>query len=118
MSQFRDFELQEFGPSATDPQILARAVKKHQIGDVVAQIALTIVLMLAICAVTFVLSLDRAAAASLGPMEGVAVSTSLSLSFTAILTLFGCAAAMLLVPQRKLKAIPVRVRARRTIRRD
>ncbi|WP_029002931.1 hypothetical protein [Azorhizobium doebereinerae] len=114
MSEFRDFELQHLGPSAADPQLLARAVKKHQIGDVVAQIALTIVLMLAICAVTFVLSLDRAAAASLEPLEGTAVSTSL----TAFVTLFGLAAAFLLVPQRKLKPIPVRVRARRTLRRD
>ncbi|MGU3493308.1 hypothetical protein ACLBXM_04625 [Xanthobacteraceae bacterium A53D] len=110
MSELRDFELQQFGPSAADPQILARAVKKHQIGDVFAQVALTIVLMLAICAVTFVLSIDRASAAGLETLEGTAVSTT----FTAFITMFGLAAAALFfVPQRKLKPVPVRVRSRR-----
>lgn len=114
MSQRHAFELQELGPSAADPQVLARAVKKHQIGGVVAQIALTIVLMLAICAVTLVLSLDRAAAASLETTEGTAVS----MSMTAVFTVFGLAAAFLLLPRREPKPVPVRIKARRTFRRD
>ncbi|WP_133865460.1 MULTISPECIES: hypothetical protein [Azorhizobium] len=114
MSQRHAFELQELGPSAADPQVLARAVKKHQIGGVVAQIALTIVLMLAICAVTLVLSLDRAAAASLETTEGTAVS----MSMTAVFTVFGLAAAFLLLPRREPKPVPVRIKARRTLRRD
>jgi len=50
--------------SHADPEVLARAVRAHKIGDAVAQAALTFALMLAIGAVAFVLSADHAAAAS------------------------------------------------------
>ncbi len=111
MSEFRDFELQQFGPSVADPQMLARAVKKHKLGDAMAQIAITIVLMLAICAVTFVLSMDRAAAAGLHDPEGIVVSTSL----IAILALAAAAGAALLAQMRRSRPVlvPVRVRTRR-----
>lgn len=51
--------------SHADPEVLARAVRAHKIGDALAQAALTFALMLAIGAVAFVLSADHAAAASL-----------------------------------------------------
>lgn len=51
--------------SAADPEVLARAVRAHKVGDAFAQAALTLALMLAIGAVAFVLSAERAAAASL-----------------------------------------------------
>lgn len=65
MSDFRDFAMLRVGASPADPEALARAVRKHKTGDVMAQAALTLALMLAICAVTFVLSVDRASAMSL-----------------------------------------------------
>ncbi len=65
MSDFRDFAMLRVGASPSDPEALARAVRKHKTGDVMAQAGLTLALMLAICAVTFVLSVDRASAMSL-----------------------------------------------------
>ena len=75
MSNHGDMELRHLtiGPldmpagsaSHADPEVLARAVRAHKIGDAMAQAALTFALMLAIGAVAFVLSADHAAAASL-----------------------------------------------------
>ncbi|MFG1462046.1 hypothetical protein V5F77_04020, partial [Xanthobacter sp. DSM 24535] len=62
MSEFREFALLEKDVSCADPDALARAVRNHKAGDALAQAALTIALMLAICAVTVVLSFDRASA--------------------------------------------------------
>ncbi|WP_127089144.1 hypothetical protein [Aquabacter cavernae] len=79
MSEFRDFAMMRVGVSPADPEALARAVRKHKAGDVMAQVALTFALMLAICAVTFVLTVDRAAAASLvGTSFGVEEITMLT----------------------------------------
>ncbi len=114
MSEFRDFELQQLGPSVADPRVLDRAVKKHKTGDAMAQMAITIVLMLAICAVTFVLSMDRAAAAVLQDSEGTVLSSSLA----AIIALVALAGAALLAQARRTRPVPVpvRVRANRTPR--
>ncbi len=116
MSEFRDFELQSLGPSVADPRVLDRTVKKHKTGDALAQIAITVVLMLAICAVTFVLSMDRAAAAALQDSEGTVLSTSLA----AILALAALAGVTLLAQARRSRPVPVpvRVRARRAPRQD
>lgn len=51
--------------SHADPEVLARAVRAHKAGDAFAQAAIAVALMLAIGAVAFVLSIDRAAAADL-----------------------------------------------------
>lgn len=116
MSEFHDFELQHLGPSVADPRVLDRAVKKHKTGDALAQIAITVVLMLAICAVTFVLSMDRAAAATLQDSEGTVLSTSLA----AIIALVALAGATLAAQARRPQPVPVpvRVRARRAPRQD
>ncbi len=66
MSEFREFSPLRLGASTADPDVLARAVRKHKTGDAMAQVFLTLALMLAICAVTFVLSVDRAGALALG----------------------------------------------------
>lgn len=57
--------------SSADPDVLARAVRAHKLGDAVAQAALTFALMLAIGAVAFVLSAEHAAAASQLIVNGV-----------------------------------------------
>lgn len=62
------FDVFGFGPqgaatSNADPEMLARAVRAHKAGDAFAQAAITFALMIAIGAVAFVLSSDRAAAA-------------------------------------------------------
>lgn len=57
--------------SSADPELLARAVRDHKVGDALAQAALTFALMLAIGAVAFVLSAEHAAAASQLIVNGV-----------------------------------------------
>lgn len=75
MSDPRDMEMGRFtlgwrdrasglSPVA-DPEVLARAVRAHKVGDAFTQAALTFALMLAIGAVAFVLSAEHAAAAGL-----------------------------------------------------
>ncbi|MFG1379580.1 hypothetical protein [Xanthobacter autotrophicus] len=59
------------GISSADPELLARAVRDHKLGDALAQAALTFALMLAIGAVAFVLSAEHAAAASQFIVNGV-----------------------------------------------
>ena len=65
MSQYPAYGMMNPGPSTADPEALARVVRSHKAGDALAQMALTVTLMAAICAVAFVLTLDRAAAAGL-----------------------------------------------------
>ncbi|MBB6306125.1 hypothetical protein [Xanthobacter tagetidis] len=80
MSEPFDFESRVLGHagfsartplSAADPEVLARAVRAHKAGDAVAQAALTLALMFAIGTVAFVLSIDRAAAATLTAVQSV-----------------------------------------------
>ena len=59
------------GVSSADPEVLARAVRDHKVGDAIAQACLTFALMLAIGAVAFVLSAEHAAAATQLIMNGV-----------------------------------------------
>lgn len=59
------------GVSSADPEVLARAVRDHKVGDALAQAGLTFALMLAIGAVAFVLSAEHAAAASQLIVNGV-----------------------------------------------
>lgn len=61
----------EAGISSADPEMLARAVRDHKLGDAIAQAGLTLALMLAIGAVAFVLSAEHAAAASQVIVDGV-----------------------------------------------
>lgn len=65
--QFDVFGLDAPGAATShaDPEVLARAVRAHKAGDAFAQAAIAVALMLAIGAVAFVLSIDRAAAAGL-----------------------------------------------------
>lgn len=101
MSEHRDLELGVLGfesfttrppLSAADPEVLARAVRAHKVGDAFAQAALTFALMLAIGAVAFVLSAERAAAASLlaggaltGHVAAVALAAVCAASFVLLL---------------------------------
>lgn len=115
MSEFREFGSLRLGASATDPEVLARAVRKHKTGDVMTHAALTLALMLAICVVTFVLSVDRAAAMSLGQEEvGMMSHALVGASLTAVIatvitTVMGAA---LLSAYRKGQARLVRVPVR------
>lgn len=93
------------GRSAADPDTLARAVRAHKAGDALAQAALTVALMLAIGAVAFVLSAERAAAAGL-LVRGVMDHST---------TLFGVAvvgATLLLATRATLRHVRVRARRR------
>ncbi|OYY30622.1 MAG: hypothetical protein B7Y65_00490 [Azorhizobium sp. 35-67-15] len=101
---------------------MARAVRKHKAGDAMAQVALTIALMLAICAVTVVLSFDRASASVLNAAEATMSSSLLSSSLLSSsllsLSLFGLVAlagAALLTRMRVARLQPVRVRASRRL---
>ncbi|OYX75680.1 MAG: hypothetical protein B7Y95_01495 [Rhizobiales bacterium 32-66-11] len=115
MSEFREFAVLENGVSSADPEALARAVRNHKAGDALAQVALTIALMLAICAVTVVLSFDRASASVLNAAEATMSSSILSSSLLS-LSLFGLlalAGAAMLTRMRVARLQPVRVRASR-----
>ncbi|QRG04473.1 hypothetical protein EZH22_14785 [Xanthobacter dioxanivorans] len=70
--------------SSADPDVLARAVRAHKLGDAVAQAALTFALMLAIGAVAFVLSAEHAAAASQLIVNGVMDNSAVLLALAAI----------------------------------
>ncbi|WP_132032943.1 hypothetical protein [Aquabacter spiritensis] len=111
MSEFREFGMLRVGASAADPEALARAVRKHKTGDAMAQAALTVALMMAICAVTFVLSVDGAAAFTLG---GENSSVASHLLFGASLAATGAVAVgILLWTNVRTRAVPVRVRRSR-----
>ncbi|OYY08031.1 MAG: hypothetical protein B7Y70_13210 [Rhizobiales bacterium 35-68-8] len=122
MSDFREFAMLSVGTSASDPEALARAVRKHKTGDAMTQAALTVALMLAICAVTFVLSVDRASAMSLvAPDLAQEGSGMLAHTFSALLSLGGVALGAVLISgwmsARRAEAarlVRVPVRARRT----
>jgi hypothetical protein len=118
MSEFRELGMLQVGASSADPEALARVVRNHKAGDALAQVALTVALMLAICAVTFALSMDRAAAATL--YQGETSMVSHALMGSSALAVLGAVAvvAMALVsrlrqPQMKPIRIPVRDRAPR-----
>ncbi|MEP9378453.1 hypothetical protein ABLE91_17185 [Aquabacter sp. CN5-332] len=115
MSEFREFGTLRVGASAADPEALARAVRKHKAGDVMTQAALTLALMLAICAVTFVLSVDRAAAMTLAHEEVGMVSHAL-VGATLTAAIAAAIGATLIATYRRAQARLVRVpvRARRT----
>lgn len=78
MGKNSDLEFDVFGfdapgtaTSHADPEVLARAVRAHKAGDAFAQAAIAVALMLAIGAVAFVLSVDRAAAADFVASPGL-----------------------------------------------
>ncbi|MDI4665100.1 hypothetical protein K9U40_12285 [Xanthobacter autotrophicus] len=76
------------GVSSADPEVLARAVRDHKIGDALAQAGLTFALMLAIGAVAFVLSAEHAAASQLivnGVIDNSAVLLGLAMAGSAFL---------------------------------
>jgi len=113
MSEFRELGMLQVGASAADPEALARVVRNHKAGDALAQAALTVALMLAICAVTFALSMDRAAAATL--FEGETSMVSHALMGTSALAVLGAAvvvAMALLSRLRQSQPRPVRVPVR------
>lgn len=91
--------------SATDPEVLARAVRAHKIGDALAQAALTFALMLAIGAVAFVLSAEHAAAASLLIVNGVIDNSAV------LIGLAGAGTALLLARRAALRLSRAHVRA-------
>jgi hypothetical protein len=122
-SEFRDFAMLRVGASPADPEALARAVRKHKAGDVMAQVALTFALMLAICAVTFVLTVDRAAAmtlagAAFGSEEMTMVTQALGAMPLAILAalalggMFAAYRAAQRAEEARLVRVPVRARRR------
>ncbi|MFG1397399.1 hypothetical protein [Roseixanthobacter pseudopolyaromaticivorans] len=115
MSEFREFAVLEHGVSSADPEALARAVRNHKRGDALAQVALTIALMLAICAVTVVLSFDRASASVLNAAEATMSSSLLSTSLLSLslLGLVALAGATLMARLRAPRPQPVPVRANR-----
>lgn len=121
MSEFRDFAMLRVGASPADPEALARAVRKHKAGDVMAQVALTFALMLAICAVTFVLTVDRAAAmvmsAGLGSEEMTMVTHAFDAMPLAILAVLALGGSLLVAyraarqsDEARLIRVPVRAR--------
>lgn len=95
MSNLRDMEFEGFGwrqsqaMPVADPEVLARAVRAHKVGDAMAQAALTIALMIAIGAVAFVLSATGAAAGEL--FVGSVIAHSAALAAAAL-----CGGALLL----------------------
>ncbi|MEW6257000.1 MAG: hypothetical protein AB1592_13685 [Pseudomonadota bacterium] len=112
------------GASPADPEALARAVRKHKAGDVMAQVALTFALMLAICAVTFVLTVDRASAmtmasAGLGSEEMTMVTHAFGAMPLAILSALALAGSLFVAyrarqsSESRLVRVPVRARRRR-----
>ena len=119
MSDFREFTMLSVGTSASDPEALARAVRKHKTGDAMTQAALTLALMLAICAVTFVLSVDRASAMSLVAADAQEGSGMLALTLSALFSLGGIALSAVLISgwmsarraeAARLVRVPVRAR--------
>lgn len=119
MSALRDMDIESitFGrldrpgvtASAADPEVLARAVRAHKVGDALAQAALTFALMLAIGAVAFVLSAEHASAASLLIVNGVIDNSAV------LIGLAGAGTALLLARRAALRL--ARVRASETRRR-
>lgn len=117
MSEFREYGMLQAGTSAADPDALARVVRNHKAGDAMTQAAITVALMIAICAVTFVLTLDRAAAATLLLDDAGGPSFAFGLAIGAGVAALGTA---VLLGQRlqdkraaRLRPAPVPVRARR-----
>ncbi|MDI4656814.1 hypothetical protein [Xanthobacter autotrophicus] len=96
------------GVSSADPEMLARAVRDHKVGDALAQAALTFALMLAIGAVAFVLSAEHAAAASQLIVNGVMDNSVILLGFAMV-------GAVLLVGRRGAQRLS---RARSGVARD
>ncbi|MFG1374000.1 hypothetical protein V5F32_17620 [Xanthobacter oligotrophicus] len=96
------------GVSSADPELLARAVRDHKVGDALAQAALTFALMLAIGAVAFVLSAEHAAAASQLIVNGM-------IDHSGILLGLAMAGSVLLVGRRAAQRL---VRARSRVARD
>ena len=94
------------GVSSADPEVLARAVRDHKVGDALAQAALTFALMLAIGAVAFVRSAEHAAAASQLIVNGV-------IDYSGILLGLAMAGSVLLVGRRAAQRL-VRARSRTT----
>ncbi len=92
--------------SNADPEMLARAVRAHKAGDAFAQAAITFALMLAIGAVAFVLSSDRAAAADLVAQSGVG-------SWAAVSAVAIIGGALLLARSLTLKVARASARGRR-----
>lgn len=124
MSEFRDFAMLRVGVSPADPEALARAVRKHKAADVMAQVGLTFALMLAICAVTFVLTVDRASAmvmagAAFGSEEMTMVTQAFSAMPLAILAALTAGGALFVAyraarqaEEKRLVRVPVRARRR------
>ena len=116
MSEFREYGMLQVGPSAADPDALARVVRNHKAGDAMTQVALTVALMIAICAVTFVLTVDRAAAATLLLDNAGGSSFAFGIAIGAGLAALGIAVVLghRLQERRTARLRPVPVRARRT----
>lgn len=103
------FEGRPASVSSADPDVLARAVRAHKAGDAFAQAAITFTLMVAIGAVAFVLSADRAAAAAVQILGTQNIFTPLLVGATLVTgAVFAARAA-----SARLRRVPVRVRARR-----
>ncbi|QTL03712.1 hypothetical protein J5J86_23805 [Aquabacter sp. L1I39] len=117
MSEFREYGMLQVGTSAADPDALARVVRNHKAGDAMTQAAITVALMVAICAVTFVLTVDRAAAATLLLDSSGSPSFAFGLAIGAGLAALGIAIVLghRLQERRtaRLRPVPVPVRARR-----
>jgi hypothetical protein len=117
MSEFREYGMLQVGPSAADPDALARVVRNHKTGDAMTQAAITVALMIAICAVTFVLTVDRAAAATLLLDNAGASSFAFATAIGAGLAALGTAILIGLRLQERrtmrLRPVPVPVRTRR-----
>lgn len=88
--------------SPTDPEVLARAVRAHKAGDAFAQAALTVTLMVAIGTVAFVLSAERAAAASLLAAGGMPFH--MTAAILAAVAVVGCALLALSSARRRAEA--------------
>lgn len=107
MSRFSLVDIDRAGSSKADPDVLARAVRAHKVGDAMAQAALTIALMVAIGAVAFVLSSGHAAAAGL-IVSGVMDNSA------ALLVVGLCGVALLVARRVTLRAARIHAARRRS----
>lgn len=107
MSRFTLADMEQGGSSKADPDVLARAVRAHKVGDALAQAALTFALMIAIGAVAFVLSSGHAAAA-------VSVVSTVVDNSAALLAVAAIGAALLVVRRATLRVARVHAARRRS----